>query len=356
MERVLVYGMTDNLGGMESYLLNLTKRLHHQIAFDFVSDFPTIAYADELREMGCGFYYIPPKGKHLLAHWRALWKLLRQHPEYRTVYFNVLDAGCAFTEFIPWLLRRKVVTHSHNSDTEKKRLHRLCKPFLNLFTKENVACSRLAADYMFGVGKDALIIPNAIDVPKFVFDPAIRRQMRQALGIGDASVICHIGRLSPQKNPFGMLDIFKAVLQKRSDAVLLSAGSGEMDDEVHAYAEKIGVSGQVRFLGKRNDVHHLMQAADVFFLPSLYEGLGIVVIEAQAAGLHCVVSDQVPRDADLTGNVRFISLDEAQERWAQVLLEEALQPRTDTSQDVVEHGYDIHHCQEKDAQLLRVLK
>lgn len=124
-----------------------------QLAFDFVSDFTSIAYQEELQKLGSRFFYIPPKGRHLFQHWRQLWSILRQHPEYRTVYFNILDAGCAFTEFIPWLLGRKIVTHSHNSDTEKKRLHRICRPFLNIFTKEYVACSQVAAEYMFGSSK-----------------------------------------------------------------------------------------------------------------------------------------------------------------------------------------------------------
>ena len=356
MERVLIYGMTDNTGGIETYLLNLTRRMQGQLAFDFVSDFTSIAYQEELQKLGSRFFYIPPKGRHLFQHWRQLWSILRQHPEYRTVYFNILDAGCAFTEFIPWLLGRKIVTHSHNSDTEKKRLHRICRPFLNIFTREYVACSQVAAEYMFGPSKKARIIPNTIDVQKFVFDPESRRQVRQELKAGDAPVLCHVGRLSPQKNPIGMLDIFQEVLNKCPEAILVSVGTGEMDEEVHAYAKRIGVAEHVRFLGKRNDVSRILQGADVFFLPSLYEGFGIVIVEAQAAGLHCVVSTSVPKETNLTGNVRFLSLEEPYALWADVLLQEAAKERTDTSEAVRAHGYDNQHCEQTDAQLLAILR
>lgn len=355
MVKVLVYGMTDNPGGIETYLVNTVRRLHGIVHMDFVSDFPSVAHEDVLKELGAEIYLIPAKGKHLFPHWIGLWKILKQHPEYKVIYFNLLDAGGAFTELVPWLLHRRIVTHSHNGATDKLRLHKICRPFLNLFTDKRVACSRLAADYMFGPDNHAIILPNAIDSEKYSFQPTVREEKRFALGVGDATLICHVGRLSNQKNPFGLLDIFKNILEKDPSVYLMSIGTGEMEQEVHAYAEKIGVKQRVLFLGKRDDVPDLMQAADVFLLPSFYEGLPIVGIEAQAAGLPCVMSDCITKEVDVTGNVTFLSLKEPKELWAETVLTVSKRQRQNTIKDIIEHGYDNCSCEKKDRQLVALL-
>lgn len=357
MKRVLVYGMTDNPGGIEAYVINLAQRLKEDIIFDYVIDFKTIAHSEFIGSMGSKVYHIPAKSKGLLAHWKKLWEILKNHPEYDTVYFNILDAGAAITEFIPWLMGRKIVTHSHNGSTEKVRLHRLCKPFLSFFTKEYVACSKIASEYMFGNANKALVIPNAIDAKKFVYNPQLRQKKREELGVSEKMVVCHIGRLSPQKNPIRMLDIFKAVLEKKNNAVLVSVGTGEMEQDVHSYAEQLGIKDKVMFLGKRTDIPEILQASDIFFLPSLFEGLPIVALEAQAAGLHCVVSSEISKEVDITGEVSFVPLKETDEFWAEKLLSVfENKVREDTSSKIIEGGYDMNNCREKDLELLKMLK
>lgn len=355
MEKILVYGMTDNPGGIETYLVNAAHRLHGSVHMDFVSDFPSVAYEDVLSRLDAEIYLIPAKGKRLFAHWRGLWKILKQHPEYKTVYFNLLDAGGAFTELIPWLLKRKIVTHSHNGATDKVTLHRVCRPFLKLFTAKRVACSGLAADYMFGSDSGALVIPNAIDTEKYAFRQEVRAKQRRSLGVDGALVVCHVGRLTNQKNPYGLLEIFQSVLKKNANAYLLSIGTGEIEKEVRTYAEKLGIQDRVLFLGKRNDVAELMQAADVFLLPSFYEGLPIVGIEAQAAGLPCVMSDCITKEVDITGNVTFLSLEKSKQVWAETVLEASKQPRRDTVNDIISHGYDNRYCEKTDRQLAQFL-
>ncbi len=354
MKKVLVYGMTDNSGGIETYLVNIALRLKGQVAFDYVTDFPDIAHRDTLEELGSKIHFIPAKSKGLVSHLKAFYRILKENREYDTVYFNVLDAGCAFTELIPYLLKRRIITHSHNSSTDKVRLHRLCKPFLKLFTDNAVACSALAAEYMFGNSNGVTLIPNAIDCDKFRFDEAARKLKRQELGLDGKTLICHIGRLSLQKNPFGMLDIFASVLKREPEAVLVSAGTGELEEEVKAYAEKIGVSESVLFLGKRGDISELLSAADVFFLPSFYEGLPIVAIEAQASGLFCVLSDSITKETDITGQVEFLSLKDTHDRWVNALLEAAKKPRLDSREKLIAAGYDLKHSGEADSILTKI--
>lgn len=328
-KRILVYGMTDNPGGIETYLMNVMQKLaEHNVKFDFICDFPSVAYAELIAKYDSKVYFIPAKSKGLLKHWNELYKVLKQHKEYRTVYFNILDAGAVFTMVIPWILRRKIVTHSHNGETDKKKLHKYCRPVLTLMTNQYLTCSEIASKFMFGSNKkiqDKVIkIPNAIDIEKYKYDEDIRILKRKELNISEEQlVIGHIGRMSIQKNPLGMLDIFKETLKKDKRVVLLSVGTGELQAEVREYASRIGVEEQVKFLGKRADVEDLLQVMDVFFLPSFYEGLPIVALEAQAAGLSCVLSNNITNEVDITGNVSFIDIDAPYEEWANELLKHA---------------------------------
>ena len=354
MKRILVYGMTDNRGGIERYLVNLAYRLKDKIAFDYITDFPDIAHREELEEQGSKIFFIPAKSKGVFAHLKAFYKVLKEHKEYSLVYFNILDAGAAVTQVVPFILGRKIVTHSHNGDTDKKALHKFCKPFLKLFTKSRVACSLLAAKYMFDSQKNVLIVPNAIDTARFAFDNEKREQKRKELGIEDKKVICHIGRLSNQKNPLRLLQIFKTVIEKDSNFVLLSVGAGEMQDEVRAYSKVIGVDKNVLFLGMRTDIEELLFASDIFFLPSLYEGLPIVALEAQASGLPLILSDRITKEIDICGTAEFISLDESNDVFAQSILS-AAGNRYNCTEKLVAAGYDINQTKENDEKILKIL-
>lgn len=343
MERILVYGMTDNMGGIESYLMNLYRHLDRdRVQFDFVTDFPTMAYADEVSACGSDIYYIPAKSKGLFSQWKAFARILKKHPEYKKIYFNILDAGAAVTMLIPWLYGRTIVTHSHNDNTEKRRLHKICRPFLNLFTRKRYACSKKAAEFMFG-HRSAVVIPNAINAKKYQFDAAVREKKRRELGIEHHFAVCHVGRLAVQKNPKMLIDIFEAVLEKEPSAVLLSVGNGELRDEIHAYVQQKHLENAVLFLGERNDVNEILQAADVFLFPSLYEGLGIALIEAQAAGLHCVVSDVINQEALVTDNISLVSLHAPVSRWAEKVLECKNAFRTSPTKQIIRAGYDNMH-------------
>lgn len=353
MKHVLVYGMTNNPGGIEAYLMGLFRRVHGKtVHFDFVSDFPTVSGGEELRDAGARIHLIPAKSRDLWGHLAGMWRILKEHPEYKTVYFNILDAGAAVTMLPVFALGRKIVVHSHNGSTDKVRLHRLCRPLLKRMTKCRVACSGIAAEFMFGSDSHALVIPNAIDGEKYRFNECLRQQKRQALELSNKPVILHVGRISRQKNPLGLLDIFQAVHRQRPDAVLLSVGSGEMWEEFTAAIAEKGLQSAVKCLGVRGDVAEILQAADVFLLPSLYEGLPISLLEAQAAGLPCVVSDVITREATVTGLVCPVSLEAAPEIWAKNVLEALEQPRRDTLAELTAAGFDISCCEEFDRKLL----
>ena len=344
--RVLAYGMTDNPGGIETYLINTMKELNKQdIKLDFLCDFPQIAYKEDIENNGSKVYFIPAKGKRLIKHWLEIAKVLKEHKEYQTIYFNILDAGAVFTMMIPWIMGRKIVTHSHNGETDKKKLHKYCRPLMNFVTSEYFSCSKVAASFMFGKkAEKAVLIPNAIDMEKYRYNEVVRARKRKELGIdNNTNVICHVGRLSIQKNPFGMLDIFHELVENNENSVLLSIGTGELEKEVKECAKKLEIEKNVQFLGKRDDVSELLQAADVFFLPSFYEGLPIVVLEAQAAGLTCIVSDSITREVDITGNVQFINLHEQKNKWVNALIDSSKMARHDVGEKLKDSEYNINN-------------
>ena len=345
MKRILVYGMTNNPGGIESYLMGMLYKIKkYNVQFDFITDFDSMAYYDEAVKNGARVYFIPAKGKGLFKHWKKIADVLKEHPEYDTVYFNILDAGAVFSILIPWIMRKKIIVHSHNGSTEKVKLHKMCRPILNRLTNCYAACSNLAAKYMFGDSicekKNVLIIPNAIDTEKFDIDIETRNKYRKKLGIESAFVICHIGRMSEQKNPLRMIDIFDEVYKKDNTARLLYIGEGELHAEVYSYVKNKESKDAVNFLGIRHDIPALLQCSDMFFLPSLYEGLPIVAVEAQASGLPCILSTAITKEVDITGNVEFVDLDQGDSVWAEKILEKKKNERKSCKKKVTDAGYD----------------
>ena len=353
--RVLVYGMTDNPGGIESFVMGLFRR-QPAGTFDFLCDFPEIAYAGEIAAKRANVYHIPAKSRDLPGHIRGTARVLRAHPEFTTVYFNVLDAGCVFPAAVAWLHGRRVVVHSHNSATDKVRLHRLCRGPLGFITAGRAACSDLAAEYMFGRrAGEALFVPNLIDAGRFAFDSAVRAEKRAELRLGDRLTVCHVGRISAQKNPLFLVDILAELRKTAPDAVLLHVGDGEMAEEFDACIRGRGMEDAVRRLGVRPDIPAILQAADVFLLPSLYEGLPIALLEAQAAGLPSVVSDVITPQAAVTALVQRLPLNDPPEAWAGAVLESAEAARRNTVRELTEAGFDISCCAEHDRRLMRLL-
>ncbi len=186
-----------------------------------------------------------------------------------------------------------------------------------------------------------IMLNNAVDASAYTYNPAKRTEMRLQLELTDELAVGHVGRFNQQKNHPFLLEIFAALLKKEPNAVLLLVGGGTDMQRIQAKAQTLGVAEKVRFLGVRSDVTDLMQAMDVFVFPSLYEGLGIALIEAQAAGLPCVVSDTIPHEAYLTDLVDSESLSAPAEKWAEKILAKQAIPRTDRRTEIAAHGFDI---------------
>jgi glycosyltransferase involved in cell wall biosynthesis len=343
MKKILVYGMTDNLGGIESYIMALFRNMDkNEIRFDFVTDFPSMVFDKEVREAGSLIHFIPSKSSDPVGHLLKFRKILKDHPEYETVYFNILNAGAAITITVAKLMKRTVVVHSHNGLDDNMRLHKVFRPLLIKCADTKLACSEIAGKYMFGDGKEVTVINNAVKVEKFLYSPQKRQEKRNELGISETEfAVLHAGRMTIQKNPLFLLRIFAEIVKKEPNALLLYAGAGEMEGEIKALAEELHLSPRIRFLGMRSDVDLLYQAADAFLLPSNYEGLPIVLIEAQTAGLPSYTSAAVTKEAKITDLLTHISLEKSAEEWADIIVRTGKVQRKNMRLEIERAGFSI---------------
>lgn len=223
----------------------------------------------------------------------------------------------------------------------------MLKPFSKLYATDYMACTEHAGRWLFGNktyndGK-VYLLNNAIDLNKFKYDEKLRMKKRKEFNIDDNTlVIGHIGRFVAQKNHTFLIDIFNEIHKNEENSILLLAGQGPLIEEIENKVESLGLNDSVKFLGQRNDVNELYQAFDIFLLPSLYEGLGMVLIEAQAASCPCVCSTEVPQIAKLTPLLEFVNLNDNIESWTKKVNSLLRNERRNCIQEIINNGYDIN--------------
>lgn len=332
-------------GGLETMLMNYYRHIDRDLVqFDFLThrDFRA-DYDDEIESIGGKIFHLPRLVPWSPSYRKALDKFFSEHTEYQIVHVH---QDCLSSVILKAAMRHGVpvrIAHSHNSNQDKN-----LKYLIKLYYRRQIpqyathlfACGQEAGCWMFR-GAPFQILNNAIDTRLYQYNPEFANQIRGELGIPTNSfVIGHVGRFSHQKNHVFLLDIFAAVLKRREKAVLLLVGDGSLRPEIEKRVCTLGISGKVIFTGVRSDVPALMQAMDVFVFPSLYEGLGIVAVEAQAAGLPSFLSMGVPSAACITNNVWRLSLNDSPEVWAEHILGQ-IRERTDTYETVVASGFDI---------------
>ena len=364
--RVLQVGMTRNLGGIETYLIEQFRHLDKsKIDYDFVNITGeySICYDDEILASGSKIFKVVSRHKNPLLHYWQWVTILLQH---KGVY-DVIVLNTNSMEYVFPLVLGKVfgipvrVIHSHNSGFENKQglVRRLLvgmnKKLLSWSANLRFACSRLAGRWMFG-DKPYHVIYNAIDIHKHDADDAVRAEMRQSFGLGEALTVLHVGRFSYQKNHTFLLDIFKEIHRIHQDSVLLLVGDTTEETEylfeVKRKIREYGLDDTVRLLGRRDDVNRIMQAADVLVMPSFFEGLTVVGIEAQASDLPLILSDTVTHELGLLPSTRFISLDAGIDIWAQAVIEAKRNHRQSRYDELKVAGYNIEHETKKVQQLL----
>lgn len=346
MIKVLQVVTHMNRGGLESMLMNYYRHMdRNKIQFDFLTHRPYDGdYGAEIRQLGGVIYHLPVLNPFSPGYRRELTRFFREHPEYRIVHVHqdclsgvILKA--AKTCGIP--VR---IAHSHNANQDKNLKYPIklwYKRQIPRYATDLFACGKNAGDWMFG-GAPYRILNNAIDAAAYRVIPEKRVQIRQRLHLTNELAVGHVGRFSPQKNHPFLLEIFAALLKKEPGAVLLLVGGGDDMPKIREKARNLGILDRVRFLGVRDDVADLMQAMDVFVFPSLYEGLPVTMVEAQASSLPCLISDRVPPECIITeGLVEALPLSAGPEAWAEKALEKRDTARTDRYTEISARGFDI---------------
>lgn len=344
MRRILVYGMTENRGGIESYLMNYFKSFDHsKIIFDFVTDSPSVAYEKEIISLGSKIFYIPSRRENVIKNMLSIRKIVLENG-YDTVYYNILSASAVFSMLgLLGTKRVKIITHSHNNSVGNLKVHLTLRPLLNFMTDKRLACSVTAAKFMFGkrYAKRTVIINNAVDTERFKFNSLVRNEVRKEFGIENRLVIGHIGRLCYQKNTLFLIDIFNEIVKQNKNAVLLLVGDGEDRNAVINKINQLGLHKSVIMTGVRSDIHRLLQAMDLLLLPSRFEGLPVVLIEAQSAGLRCLTSNAVTKAAKITDLLQYINSNASASFWAKKAIQCANYERFDTAEETKNAGFDI---------------
>ncbi len=350
MRRILCILDSLDAGGAETFMMKLYRGINrNEYQFDFIACKEGI-YDKEVREMGGIIHYIPMRRKKFWGAFNGIRSIVRNNN-----YDVVLKLGSSpiiVTDLIAARLggAKKICVRSCNAPTnlspKQRVIDGVLRPIMNIVTNVKIAPSDLAGLYTFGEREvkngNVNFLHNAVDLSVYRYDDTKRSRIRSELIIENSTlVIGHIGRFVEQKNHLGIISIFEEFQEKHPNSKLLLVGDGPLKKNIVDIVIKKGLDSKVVFAGIRNDVPDLLSAMDIFLLPSLYEGMPNTVIEAQATGLSCVISDTITREVNVSGKVRFCSLENPINSWVEALESAAREERNSMKEIMTKNGYDI---------------
>ena len=345
--RVLcVFGALDR-GGAESMCMALFKMLDRdKIVFDFVKHTAeTGAFEDEIESLGGKIYTCPRLSVTTYNSYIRWWdNHFKNHPEHKIIHGHMFTTSGLYFK-VAHKYGRITVGHSHcasdkttNRSYLEKLIRKKMRNMIPRYADFRLACSKKAGDFIFPDG-NYIVLNNAIDTTKFLYDDALRKKTRESLGLGGELILGTVANLSEVKNPMGLINIFLAIKKINPETKLVWVGEGNQRSAIENRLNQENIKDCVTLLGMRDDVPSLLQSIDVFLLPSFYEGLPVSVIEAQAAGLPCFISDSVTKEVDITGLCHFLPIDQP-DLWAHEILADHT-VRKDMSDSIIAAGYDI---------------
>lgn len=357
--RVLhVFGNT-NLGGAESRTMDLYRHMDKsRVQFDFLVHTNREGFFDqEILKLGGRIFRVPRfRFYNYFSYRRAMRSFFSQHHDFAAVEGHITSSAAVYLPIAKRAGVRTTIAHARSAGVDrglKGALTRLMRCRLSKRADHLFACSELAALSVFGKravreGR-TVFIPNAIDCPAFAYDRKKREEMRAALGIEDRYVIGHVGRFHYAKNHEYLLRIFAALCQGQGGErfLLLLLGEGSGMEAMKALAGQLGIAEQVRFLGNRKNVNDYYQAMDYFVYPSRYEGLPAAVVEAQTAGLRCLMSDTICREVQITDLVEPKNIQQPPQEWSLRIVQTAQYPRRSRVKQVEEAGFDVSRQAER---------
>lgn len=339
------------IGGAESRIMDLYRCIdRNKIQFDFlVHQSARGYYEDEIEALGGRVYRVPRfKLYNIAAYKKALRQFFAMHREFQAVHGHMTSTAAIYLPIAKKSGVPVTIAHARSAGVDrgiKGIVTRLIRLPLKRRCDYMFSCSLLAAEAVFGkknarAGK-VRIVPNAIDASSFCYNEEIRRQMRHKLSLDSKFVIGHVGRFHYAKNHEYLLAVFRKIAEKRPDAALLLLGEGGRMEEMKERAVSYGIADSVLFCGNKKDTWNYYQAMDFFVFPSRFEGLPGTVVEAQSAGLKCLISDTIAAEVDLTELVERKSIEEEPEKWADYVLEQEHYERENRYEQIAASGYDV---------------
>ncbi len=376
--RILQVLTIMNRGGAETMIMNYYRNIDRtKVQFDFLLHRQAEGFFDEeIKSLGGKIYRMPAiSPKNYFRYKKTLFLFFEEHPEYEIVHSHLNALSSIILQVAkskkipvriahshlavePFVLKKIFVPNTDITATVKDSIQSLIRRRTRKYANHYFACGIKAGIWLYGKKNldKVTIINNAIDSYKFTFNQKTREKVRSHFQIPDGTkVIGHVGRFNEQKNHFFLVEIFRELVKRKPSTQLMLIGDGNLKPKIENLTSKYSLKEKVKFLGLRNDIPDLLQAMDYLLFPSLYEGLPLTLIEAQAAGLKIIASSTIAKEVDLTDQIRFTSLNETAERWAQLMLEDLEYPRNNNHQLIVEGNYDINSNAKKLQQLYQKL-
>ena len=368
--KILVFGMTENPGGIESVIMNYYRHINRDnIQFDFLCNSNEVAYEDEIIKLGGKIFKVTPRSSNRFKFAKDMRAFFSKNAQsYSTIWVNVCSlANIDYLKYAKKYGIEKRIIHCHNSQNMDSMirglLHQFNKKFLTLYATDFWSCSDEASKWFYTskilCSNKYKLIKNAIDYKKYSFNSKIRDEYRKNLKIENKIVIGNIGRFHFQKNQLFLLDIFCNLKKLNNNFVLILVGDGEDKKLIEEKIESLNLNDSVILLGIRNDVDNILQAMDAFVFPSKFEGLPMVLMEAQANGLQIFASKNISDEIVMSENFIFISLEENSEKWAKIIYDNYCNNkfiRHNNYEKIIENGYEINNEASKLEKILRGIK
>lgn len=341
MRRIFIVGYSENKGGVESYITNLCGQIKDN--FEIILSLPKMRID--------GVDWIRPKNRHNIFKYYSFWTKFFKQNHFDALYYNTCDI--VSIDMLKFAKDAKIpirIIHSHNAGNQmaiQKKMN-ICHRIIEQYNKKHIeeyathllACSEKAGEWMFGQ-KSFNVIKNGILLSKYAFSLENRIKLRNKYGYTDEKIVGIIGRLDYQKNPFFAVNVLEKWIAEASNISAVFIGEGQLKESVEQEVEQRGLSHRIKFIGGVNNINEWMSTIDCLLLPSLFEGLPFVLVEAQAAGLRCVVSSAVSSEANITGLVEFVGLQEDLSIWVQKIEKQIALGREDVTQKMIAAGYSI---------------
>ena len=346
-----------NTGGAEKIVVDYFENINRS---SFQWDFIITKYDDKnkkgileekVERLGGKIYRVTRKRKNYLKNLFEINQIIK-NGKYDIVHSHLDELSAIYLFFAKIHRVPKRICHSHLAEAKRgKIVEILCKIYKMLLSRvitEKFACGKKAAEALWGSDKDVYIMNNAIDINKFKYKSDIREKIRKKMEIDGKFVIGSVGRFSYQKNSLFLIDIFKDILDINSEAILILVGTGPDEELVRKKVQDNDLESKVYFLGRRTDINELMMAMDVFLLPSRFEGLPIVLVEAQCTGLSCLVSNTITKEIKINPNINYISINDGTTLWCDALKNDVYKiDRENAYKKIQTSGYDIKKESEK---------